>query len=492
LVLAIVSLSLGPAQTKARPAQVPYPADALAFLSSETIDHILSAADDTEYALPGSNDARLRIVKLRTAFDQQPGLLRAGLVIELPGLRDPLTIEAGVRLLPERDPAAPERLLLRPEITELRPKLSGDFVDDTLRTVAVGTVKSGLDALAETMPGLDFDLQRDVHLAQPRSSHEVEFRIGEAWVQGHLQAPAITMAMHITTRELLYSRRGLFALVDIDTGSRATDPRTSGPTTIADTLDPEALDTLVPPGAQAFLHIHGATLQRLTNDLNRLPPQARTLSLYSTNAGGKLFSRDRLGLGCGSDGRLTNPGAVAGGFVLGPIRSHWVDGRLDLQLPLWVQMGARARVRVKGFPAPCGLTSPRPRCRCARGKTSFAANTRIDEGISLYAAIDFIGGFDTGVDYRVLLTAPETLNLAPRVSIGRLGSVRIPVDIPVPIGEVARGPLPLLLEQRGRILLGMPPTITKAYQLRLRNDYLQADQNGLGLGFTLDLEFREQ
>jgi hypothetical protein len=485
LLLAIVSLLLGPAPTSAQPGPAPYPADALVFLSGNTIDRILSAADDTEYQLPGSDNARLRVIRLRTAFDQQPGLLRASLQVSLPGLQGLLSIEAGVRLLPEHN-ATNGRLLLRPQITELGPELSGDLLNDTLRAVAVGTVKSGLDSITETMPGLDFDLQREIRLAQPQSSHPVEFRLGKAWVEGQLQAPAMVMDMHVVTRDLLYSRRGLFALIDIGSGPATTRP------TVTTTPDPAILDTLVPPNEHTFLHLRGTTLQRLANDLNRLPPQARTLNLYSSDTGGKLFSRGRLGLGCGSDGRLINPGAVAGRFVLGPIRSHWADGRLDLQLPLWIQMGARARVRVKGFPAPCGLTSPRPRCRCARGKTSFAANTLINEGIGLYAAIDFVPGLEAGVDYRVLLTAPESLSLSPRVSIGRLGSLRIPVDIPVPIGEVARGPLPLALEQRGRLLLGIPPTVSKAYELRLSNTRLEADQNGLGLGFSLDLEFHQR
>lgn len=466
----------------------PYPADALVFLSTAAIDRILSAADDTEYRVAGIDGLGLRLVSLRTAFTDRPGLLRAVIDASLPDDPAAMRLTATGRLLAER--AAPDgRLLLRPRLTTLVAEDGGDGLDDALRAIAIGSVSAGLNALADSAPALDFNLQRLIELTEPARQYPLSFQLGGARVEASLHAPAFRLQWQVATQSLHYGSRGLVALLSVSAPAGNGPP--TAPAPHPGGVDPASLQSLVPPGQDAYIHIQGTSLARLAASLNRLPPQSRTLGLTLKRSRGTLFSRKRLGLGCGSNARLAPADGLLGGFALGPIASRWQGGRLALALPLWVDLQAHALVRVKGFPAPCGLTSPRPRCRCARGKTGFGVRSRMRQAIDLAAEAAFGEAADGGVEYRLLLRAPRRLQIEPRLSLGRLGSLPIPVEMPMPVGEMARGRVPLLLDQAGRIHLGIPPSVIKDYQLRLTNSLFQADGSGLAAGFALSIDYRD-
>lgn len=466
-------------------AQAPYPADAVVFVSSQVVDDILSAADNSEYTLPGLNNASVRVIEIRSDFAASPGQLKAQFEAQIPGIDKPLLLQASGRLVPERD-QQDQRLLLRPMLSSLHPRLknSGGLLDNAMQIMTVATLQGALNSLAESMPALDFGLQRDITLASPPSTHPTYFKLGQAEVSADLQVPAMSMTLRVSTWDLRFSKRGLFALLDI----RPPGSALSG--TVRDDVDVAALDALVPAGAESFIHLRGDALARLVMDYNTLPPKSRTLSLYSTWSKGKLFSRKRLGMGCGSHARLINPGAVAGAFSLGTMQAYWTPEGLALQLPLWVEMGAQAKVSINGFPAPCGLTSPRPRCRCAKGKTNFPVQSRVSEEIRLYGGIDFSAGNDGSVEYQIELSAPPALQLSPRLQLGRIGSLTVPATLPLPTGVVSRSALPLLLRQQGRIRLGIPATLSLGYRLRLRNRRLTIDATGLSASFSLSLQFQ--
>lgn len=493
-----------------------YPADAMVFVSAEVVDTILSAADDSEYQLPGLNGASLRVIRLRNNFAAHPGQLKGELEARLPRREQPLKFTATARLRTEADPQRPGLLLLRPEIVTLSPEFNGGMLDNALTMMAAATVRGALNTLANSMPALDLKLQRQIRLAQPASTQPIEFRIGGASVSADLQVPALTMPLRVSTRDLRFSQRGAFALLDIQPAALApialslpakdaADTAPAASPTPADTAS--TLDALVPQHTQTFVHIRGAALARLAAVYNSLPQQSRTLTLYSTWSHGKLFARKRLGLGCGVHGRLLNPGAVVGGLSLGALQARWRQQRLELQLPLWVEMETQARVNINGFPAPCGLTSPRPRCRCARGKTQFRVQSHLSEPVQLNGAITFsaAGGMAataatasgaaengvpaSGIRYAIELTAPRTLALSPQVQLGRIGSLSVPARLPLPIGEVAHGELPLLLEQHGKLKLGIPPTVSRNYRLQLRTSRVSSDDSGLSAAFSLSLVF---
>jgi len=467
-------------------AEAPYPADAVVFVSGQVVDQILSAADNSEYTLPGLNNASVRVIAIRSDFAATPGQLKADFEAQIPGIDKPLRLQASGRLVPERDPQDQQRLLLRPMLSSLRPRLEngGGLLDNAMQIMTVATLQGALNSLAESMPALDFGLQRDITLARPPSTHPTWFTVGQAEVSADLQVPAMSMTLQVSTWDLRFSERGLFALLDIRPPGSAISSTARGDVDVA------ALDALVPAGEQTFIHLRGDALARLAMDFNSLPQKSRTLSLYSTWSKGKLFSRKRLGMGCGSYGRLINPGAVAGAFTLGAMQAYWTPQGLALQLPLWVEMGARAKVSVNGFPAPCGLTSPRPRCRCAKGKTNFPVQSRVSEEIRLFGGIGFAASDDGSIEYQVELSAPPALKLSPQLQLGRIGSLTVPATLPVPTGVVSRGTLPLLLHQQGRIRLGIPATLSLGYQLRLENRHLRVDASGLSAVFSLSLQFQ--
>jgi len=473
-------------------AVAPYPADALVFVTTGVIDKILSAADDSSYQLPGLEHASLHVIRIRADFANHPGQLQAQFEVLLPGTDQPLRLHATGRLQPEMDTKRPGRLLLRPQLTTLQldrragendAKAHTGLFGNALQMLSLASIKGALNSLASSMQALDLDLQRQITLAQPASTHAVEFRIGGADVDATVQVPALSLGLRVSTRELVFSSRGLFALLDIG------NPATPAPQRQIVDTDPTLLDPLPPANNPVFVHIRGNTLARLSMALNRLPAQSRTINLYSNWSHGKLFSRRRLGLGCGSHGRLINPAAVVGGFSLGEIQAQWQPRGLALSLPLWVEMGAQARVSIHGFPAPCGLTSPRPRCRCARGKTRFRVQSRVSEPVRLFAEVGFEASGDGGIDYQLTLDAPKALKLSPQLQLGRIGSLSVPATLPLPLGVIAAGRLPLLLQQRGQIHLGIPATRRRDYQLKLTNEQLRVDDSGLAAGFSLRLTF---
>ena len=473
----------------------PYPSDAMVFVSGDVVDAILSAADDSQYQLPGLENASLRIIQLRNNFAEQPGQLKGKLEARLPRRDQPLSFTATARLRTEADPGRPGRLLLRPEIVSLNPKLSGGMLDNALTMIAAATVRSALNTLADTMPALDLDLQRQIRLMQPAATKALEFRIGGASVDAELQVPALAMALRVSTRDLRFSKRGAFALLNIQP---AAQPTVALKLSKNSSNAQAALDRLVPTDTQTFVHIRGDTLARLATIYNTLPQQMRTLTLYSIWSHGKLFTRKRLGMGCGTHGRLLNPGAVVGGLSLGALQARWYQQQLQLQVPLWVELETQARINVNGFPAPCGLTSPRPRCRCARGKARFRVQSHVSEPIQLFGAIDFSAATQShsdqdpppgGIRYSIDLTAPTALKLSPHLQLGRIGSLSVPVTLPLPIGEVAHGELPLLLQQHGRLRLGIPPAVNRDYHLQLSTRQVRSDASGLSAALQLSLTY---
>ena len=159
---------------------------------------------------------------------------------------------------------------------------------------------------------------------------------------------------------------------------------------------------------------------------------------------------------------------------------------------LGVDLRAGVEVRVKGFPAPCGLTSPRPRCRCAKGKTRFTVPVSINQGLALAGALGFERKADGSADYWFDLTAPRELRLAPRIHLGRLGSFTIPLAIATPLGTLSRGPLPTVMEREGSVDLGYPPVLQRHWRLRLQNTRIDTDAVGVAAGFKVELEFLDQ
>ena len=461
-----------------------YPGDGLVFLSAAVLDRLLSAANGSEYYLVEGDGPRLRVLDLRTAFDARPGGLHADLEAIIPGRAEPIPLTATGVLQAvvdtDADAATPQRLRLRPHLTELSPQLSGSAFDDMLRLLAAATVKTALNTLAGTLPAFDLPLARDFTLRRPASLHPVNFRLGNASIEGELQVPALRLTLSLAVRDLVFSRRGLFAVLSVgDAGDVA-------PAAAADELD-----ALIPVGEDLVLLLKGGALVRLVETLNTLPPAARALGFRSNAARGRLASRKRLGLGCGSDARLNHPRALRGVFHLGPTRARWRDARLGLASTLGVDLRAGVEVRVKGFPAPCGLTSPRPRCRCAKGKTRFTLPVSINQGLGLAAELGFERRGDGGVDYHIDLVAPRELRLKPRIHLGRLGSFGIPMTIATPLGTINRGALPTVMEHAGSVEVGYPPGLPRHWRLRLTNTRVETDATGVAAGFAVELEFLE-
>ena len=249
---------------------------------------------------------------------------------------------------------------------------------------------------------------------------------------------------------------------------------------------PAARDLLV-SGADIQVAIPYAPLVTAVTGFNRLGQPARTVTVRSVGAPkGHLWEDPAW---CNSYAEVQGPGALTGEAILSRFAaSTRPDGGIALAVHLDVNIEAQLRWNFMGrrmtlpFGGGSGACPPGGGFGGSIGATGKTAS-------DLAALISLSQDRDTGsLDYVVDLTAPSSSSITLSFGLPGIGKVGIPMSVPLPLGRLTAGKVPLVFNQAGQF--DLPGGGVRTYDARLRPSGFTTDGTQAVASWTSQVTFR--
>jgi hypothetical protein len=207
--------------------------------------------------------------------------------------------------------------------------------------------------------------------------------------------------------------------------------------------------------------------------LNQLPQPARTITLQSTSGNGPLWQDGPTW--CNSYVELKDPDSLSATAVLSGLTAKAdANGAIELDAHVDASLQqAKLHFQFMGPRVSIGIGNV---CPPGGGVGSVVGATG-QKSVDLVTKLSFSQLSDSGtLGYSVQLISPNKTSMTLSVGLQPIGNIGIPMDLPLPVGNLASAAVPMLFSKQGQFLVG---GVKKKYSVTLTPAGFSADQAGL-------------